>query len=208
VGQLFASFDDAWSSFLEREEPLESFHAGLPDRDATLPIWYIEPAGPVKDAAALIQESFAHLEAIAPPPRHFLHVTVSSLDFDLSPEQIESEIDKAAAAWRNIAPFRIVYPRLNCFHEAVIAEVVGDGPRTVLQHLYPDEDLSLFLPHCSLGYAREPIPPDDLRQALLPARETNLGAHEVRAIKLCLVPASRTTILSPWTVAASVPLAG
>jgi hypothetical protein len=55
---------------------------------------------------------------------------------------------------------------------------------------------------------REPIPPDDLRQALLPARETNLGAHEVRAIKLCLVPASRTTILSPWTVAASVPLAG
>jgi hypothetical protein len=208
VGRLFASFDDAWSYFLAREEPLESFHAGLPEPDATLAVWHIEPPGPVKDAAARVQQSFAHLRAIV--PRRAISSASPSNPWTSTrrPGEIEAEIETAAAAWQQIAPFRIAYPRLNCFHEAVVAEVAGDGPRALFQARYPDEDLSLFLPHCSLGYVREPTPPDDLRQAVLSLREMDLGAREVREVKLCLVPASRTTVLTPWTVAASVPLAG
>jgi hypothetical protein len=42
--------------------------------------------------------------------------------------------------------------------------------------------------------------PEPLRAAVLPLRETDLGEQEVDELLFCLVPASRQTILEPWTV--------
>ena len=63
-----------------------------------------------------------------------------------------------------------------------------------------------FLPHVSLAYTTAPGPVEDLRPRLVELRETNLGEQEVGDVALCLVPASRTTILEPWTVAGRVAL--
>ena len=52
----------------------------------------------------------------------------------------------------------------------------------------------------------EAAAPEPLRAALVPIRERPLGEQEVAAVDLCLVPASQTTVLEPWTLAGSVVL--
>jgi hypothetical protein len=62
IGDPFTSFDEAWAHFLARREPLESFHAALPeDENETVDVWLAVPREPVKAAAAEVQRSFAIL---------------------------------------------------------------------------------------------------------------------------------------------------
>jgi len=116
LGRLFDSYDEAWTYFLAREEPLESFFAALPeDESAELELWVVEPPAAVKAAVARVQDAFAHLEWIAPVPAHFLHIGLG--------------VERPATG----RPIEIDYRRVNCFHEAVVVE--AHAPLPGLPHL-------------------------------------------------------------------------
>ena len=167
--------------------------AALPgEEEARIAVWVVVPPPEVKAAAAEVQRAFAHLDWLAPVPEHFLHVTIGRAD-GAPPD-----------AWGEIEPFWVDYGRVNCFHEAVIGEVHGDGPRQLATALQPE--LETFLPHLSLAYVREPAPPEELRAALVPVRDRSLGEQLVDEVALVEVPFARTTLLQPWTVAARVRL--
>jgi 2'-5' RNA ligase len=165
--------------------------AALPDEDAArIAVWVVVPPPEVKAAAAEVQREFAHLDWLAPVPEHFLHVTIGRAD------------GAPPNAWDDIEPFQIDYEHVNCFHEAVIGEVHGDGPRQLATALRPG--LETFLPHLTLAYVREPAPPEELRAALLPVRDRSLGGQLVEEVALVEVPFAQTTLLQPWTVATRV----
>ena len=143
----------------------------------------------MKAAAVELQRTFAQLEWITPTPAHFMHVTIGHGGGD---------------SFAGIGPFEIAYRRVNCFNEAVVVEVAGDGPRRLAErHGVPGR---LFLPHLTVGYVRSANAPDRLREILPPLRNLNLGVQRVEEVVLCRVPAARTTILEPWTVVKSVQL--
>ena len=64
--------------------------------------------------------------------------------------------------------------------------------------------LDTFLPHLTLGVFNAPGDVASLRAALVPLRETVIGRQHVDEVTLCLIPASRTTILDAWEVVGSV----
>ncbi len=168
---------------------MESFYERLPeDEAATLDVWLIEPSAQVKAAAVAAQRAFAHLDWIVPTPSHFMHVTLGLGD--------------AGGDAAGVPQFEMGYGGINCFHEAVIAEVAGEGPRELAEALGHDGPLA----HLTLGYVREPTPPNALREALSEIRAAELGTQRVEEVLLCRVPASRTTVLQPWTVLERVPL--
>ena len=136
----------------------------------------------MKAAAAELQRAFAHLDWIERVPPHFLHITIGH---------------ESGGSLDGVEPFEIAFQRVTGFNEAVVVEVDGDGPRRLAERL---RKADLFLPHLTLGYVRRPGPPAELRTALVPLRDTELGTQRVEEVLLCRVPASRTTILRPWTV--------
>jgi 2'-5' RNA ligase len=182
IGDPFSDFGEAWAAFVAREE-LESFYANLPeDEDATLDVWLIEPPEAVKRAAAELQSAFAHLRWIVPTPFHFLHVMIAH-DTGVEPPVV--------------APFEVRYRRVNCFDDAVIVEAEGDGLWQLARGL---REVAFFLPHVSIGYVHRPGAQGQLRDALTPLREIELGMQQVDEVLRCRVPVSRTTILQPWRV--------
>lgn len=64
-----------------------------------------------------------------------------------------------------------------------------------------------YLAHVTIGSVKGENDPGLLREALIPLREVELGKQRVSEATLCLIPLSRTTVLSPWEVVGSVPLA-
>ena len=122
-------------------------------------------------------------------------------------DDIAAAVERAERAWAGVRPFDLGLRRINCFHDAVVVEAVGDGPRDLVTRLV-DAGLSrvaldTFLPHLTLGVF-EPGDPAPLREAVVPIREADLGRQSVTEATLCLLPASRTTILDPWEVVGSV----
>lgn len=183
MGKLFASFDEAWSHFLARRQPLESFYAELPDDpDATIVIWIAVPPERVVGAALRLQRAFAHFGWIAPLPRHFLHVTL-----------------RAGLDWAALGPFGAEYGPVGCFHDAVVAEVRAPAVEASVAD-------PLFRPHLSLGYFREPHDPEPLRQALSPLRDVTLGRGTVTAVQRVRVPVAKSRLLEPWTALETVDL--
>ena len=168
MGEPFTSFEDSWEYFLRRSEPLEDFFAGLEeDVDATLDGWLVEPPASVKRAAAGIQAALSHLDWLVPVPDHFLHVWVGLRD----------TIGDAWRSWGAVEPFTIAYTRVNCFHSAVVVEV--DGPLRPLVAGMPN-DTPDFLPHMTIGVARQAAAPDELRDVLRGLRDSKLGEQVVR----------------------------
>lgn len=163
-----------------------------------LRVWLIVPPEKVKLNARAIQTAFGELDWIAPLPDHFLHVSVA-VDQEL-------DVDAAARAWAGVAPFPIVYRRANCFHDAVIVEAHADGVATLVERALPETDLSLLLPHLSIGYVRRHESADRLRGALRPFREAELGSGIAEEVLLCDVPAAKATFMQPWRVVGSVTL--
>jgi len=203
VGRLFRSFDESWAHLLARDEPLENFVGGLPeDPRAAVAVWLVPVSAEGRRGLVRVREGLERLDWLRPLPDHFLHVTVAGLGFVEPETDVRDLVEGGRERLRGLAPFRLRFPRLNCFHEAVVAEAEGNGLQKAAQRLHGDVDL--FLPHLSLAYTTAPGPPGELRKALLPIRDTPLGVDDVREIQLCLVPASRTTILGPWTVAGRV----
>lgn len=147
-----------------------------------------------------IQESFRELDWIAPLPDHFFHVWVGATQ--------ELDLDAASRVWADVAPFPIVYRGANCFHDAAIIEAHTQGVAALVERGFPEANLSLLLPHMSIGYMRRSEAADPLRGALGPFHDVELGTGVADELLLCDVPVARSTFLQPWRVVGSVKLRG
>jgi 2'-5' RNA ligase len=167
-------------------------------RDAVDQMWLIFPPPEVTARALSVQQSFRAFDWIAPVPEHLLHVSVA--------EAVGVGVDHAERAWRDVEPFELAYRRANCFHDAAIIEVHGEGVAMLVERAFPQTDLSLLLPHMSVGYFRRSETPEQLRRALAPFRDVDLGTGIVDEVFLCEVPIAESTFLRPWRVLGSVKL--
>jgi len=188
MGAFFSSFDEAWSFFLGRTEPLEDFFAEFPDDDdACVKGWMVEPPAEIKAAAHRLQEALAQVTWLVPVPDHFLHVAIGLSD----------RIGDVAEEWEDLEAFPITYANVNCFHAAVVVEV--EGPMSQLVAGTPYDD-STFLPHMTLAVARQPAPPAELREVLATVRDAVLGRQVVDLLTCVRFPAGRSTLFRPWSV--------
>ena len=191
MGELFRSFDESWSHFLAREEPLESFVDGLPEGEsATVAVWLIALAPELAVRVGALQRRLPQVDWLRPLPPHFLHVTLAEHGFLDERSRVAELLEHGRDALRGLRRFRLAFPRLNCFHEAVVAEVEGETEalRDAAARLR-GSTAEPFLPHLSLAYTTASGPVAELRDALVRLRETHLGEQEVGAIQLCLVDA-------------------
>jgi 2'-5' RNA ligase len=196
VGRLFTSFESAWEHFLVRSEPLERFFDQFPlDHGIQAECWIVEPPDEVKRAAADVQSAFAGFDWIAPVPEHFLHVALGT------PEALT----RRPAQLRNSGAFDARYRRLNCFHSAIVVEVEAAQLHDFVEGTHVDA--VTFLPHMTIGVTREERDPDELRRALLPLRDADLGAGKVTELKRVRFPAAQETLLRAWSVVETIPLA-
>jgi len=180
VGERFTSFDDAWSSFLARSEPLESFFDEFPeDTSYVAEAWLVVPPPEVKREAVRLQSALEDVPGLVVVPHHFLHVSIGD----------GPDLDDL----RELGPFELRLAAVNCFPAAVVAEIDSteldrvDAPAT-------------FLPHLSLAYVEKPTAADPVRKAVLPLRDVSLGSFVVDELVRVQMPASRTAILQPWSV--------
>jgi hypothetical protein len=221
MARFFSSFDEAWRSFLEREEELEDFFAQFPEAECFLLGWLLPLDDRLMADVKRVQELLSRFDWITCQPGHFLHTWIASVALHSRPptsDAVKEIVERAQRAWAGVTTFEIAYPRINCFHTAVIAEVEGDGPRDLVTRLIETDywkglpaegamgavPLEAFLPHLTLGPFNRSHGPGPLREALIPVRETALGEQRVSEATLCLMPASRSTILRPWEVVASI----
>ena len=89
----------------------------------------------------------------------------------------------------------LTYARVNCFPTAVVVEVSGL------------DATSTMLPHLTLAITTRAAPPDELRAALEPLRETVLGRQRVEESIRVSFPLSRERLFEPWTAHERVPVA-
>jgi 2'-5' RNA ligase len=212
VGRFFASFAEAWQFFLARDEPLEDFFAAFPEGESYVLCWLLAFDRDLVPPIRTAQRAFAMLDWVTPQPEHFLHTSIASVSVSShvpTTDEISSAAERARHAWSGVEPFEVQYRRVNCFHDAAVVEVAGTGPRALVERLVAagavdTVDPSVFLAHVTIGMFREPADPSALRDALLPLRELDVGVQRIVGADLCSVPASRTTILTPWTVSERV----
>jgi len=88
----------------------------------------------------------------------------------------------------------------------VILEAHTAGIAALVERGFPDADLSLLLPHLSIGYTRRGAAADRLREPLRRYRDVELGSGIADEVLLCEVPIAKSTILRPWKVIGSVKL--
>jgi hypothetical protein len=182
VGEQFTSFDDAWSSFLARTEPLESFFDEFPDDPAVVAdAWLIVPPPEVKREALRVEGVLEGISGLRIVPHHFLHVSLRGTH--------GPDLEQLLA----LGPFELRIAKLNCLNTAVVAE----GASEELDRVDAPET---FLPHLSLAYVETPIAADPVREALLSLREASIGTFVVSELLRVRMPAGRTTVLEPWTV--------
>ena len=211
AGKLFESFDESWQSFLGRREPLESF---LDEVSADVPAgtravaWLLRPDAETRKRAIVAQDSLPLFRWLHRLDASFLHVFVGPVAWE-GDTDLAAELARGRAALAEITPFELRVPRLTCFHSAIVAE--GEPRERVVdlhERLFPGRDTDSLLPHMTLTVFTEPADPGSLRAALVPLRDTDLGAFVVSEVALCLVPWTRATVLTPWEVAGVAPLVG
>jgi hypothetical protein len=211
MGESFTSFEANWLHFLQRDEPLEVFSDQFPESPCVLAGWFIALDPALWPAMEALQRSLRPVDWLRPYPVHLQHLWIGSLGWATSwpTEAIEKWVEQGREALRDLGTFAVDLPRLNCFHNAVVAEAAGDGGHVAeLAHrLLPEEDLSTFLPHLAVALPTAAGDPRELREILVPLRESHLGRQAVDHVRLGLVPLSRCDVLQPWTVPASIRLA-
>ena len=185
--------------------------------------WLIRFDQSLVPAVREVQAAFSRLEWIVPQPSYFLHISLGGVAFGRrrpTGQEIASALERARRVWASASGFEVTYRRINCFHNAVVAEVEGDGPRLLVEKLVEDNywgnvqvdaplaavRLETYLPHLTIGSIKGANDPGLLKEVLIPLRDQELGKQRVTEASLCLIPASRTTILSPWEVVGSVAL--
>jgi hypothetical protein len=155
--------------------------------------WIVEPSQQVKVAAARIQESLRRFDWIDVVPDHFLHVWLGT------PERL----GEAPRRWVDFEPFEVGFPRVNCFHDAVVVEVSGPVRRLIGG---TQNDLPEFLPHMTVAVTRLERDAGELRKVLVRLRETDLGLQTVNETRLVRFPAAQSTLFRPWKVVETVRL--
>ena len=139
--------------------------------------------------------------------RHFLHVAIA-LRGRMDDIDVDAELARGATALAGVPAFVARFPRLNCFHTAVVAEAEPRDAFVELgRRLDPGVDETTELPHLTLAVFTRATAAAELRGALVATRETSLGELLVDEVQLVSVPASRRTILSPWRPLGRVRLA-
>jgi hypothetical protein len=182
VGELFTSFDDAWSHFVAREEPLESFFDQFPEDDSVeAEGWVVVPPTDVKREVLRLQAALEDVPGLEPIPQHFLHVWLRGRD--------GADVEALARG----DPFPLAYRNVNCFHTAVFVEAQAQQLEDVAA---PPE----FLPHMTIAVVRGRPEVAPVRAAVTPLRDTDLGTHVVDELTRIAFPAGRTTVLQPWSV--------
>ncbi len=149
--------------------------------------WIVEPSREAKAAVAGLQESLRSFEWLQLVPEHFLHVWLG----------VPERLGEAPQRWPEVAPFEVRYPRVNCFHSAVVVEVTQPMRRLVAE---TQNDLPQFLPHMTVAVTRVEHLAEELRDTLTPLRETDVGVQTVSETKLVRFPAAQSTLFQPWEV--------
>lgn len=176
-------------------EPLEWFFDDFPkDEGFVAEGWVVDPPSEIKQAALGLQGVFASLEWLTPVPEHFLHVWLGGA----------TSVGRWPHELRRSGAFDAVYQRVNCFHSAVVVEVQAPQLRQLIAGT--QIDASTFLPHMTIGVTQEEHDPRELRTALLPLRNAELGDGKVTELTRIRFPAAQTTLLQPWTVIEMVSL--
>ena len=210
MGRLFATFAEAWEFFLAREEPLESFFADLPEGESYVLAWLLGFDAALVPRIQVVQRAFGQLPWITPQPAHFLHTSIAAVSVSRAKPnnaEIRAVVERAQEVWSGVPTFEVEYARVNCFHDAVVVEAAGAGPRILALRLVEagyEINPTVFLPHVTIGAFNAPADPSPLREALVPLRDSVIGKQQIVDAQLCVVPASRTTILSPWEVVGRV----
>lgn len=223
--RLFTSFDEAWRFFLNRKEKLADFFAPFPQEETFLLGWLIQLDDALVPAVQQAKDALLQFDWITPQPDHFLHTWLGGVA--LAPrrptrDEIGFALERAERAWATADGFNVSYGPINCFHSAIVVEVEGDGPRTLVSKLIetgywndlpiegalPGVPIETFLAHLTIGTVKKPSDPAPLRDVLARLREARLGRQRITRASLCVIPASRTTILDPWEVVGSVVLGG
>jgi 2'-5' RNA ligase len=176
LGEYFDSFEEAWSFFLERAEPLEDFFEEFTGGAFVGEAWLIVPSPEIKRAALAVQSELEALDWLTLVPHHFLHV---SLTMD------------AASAFDE--PVELEYARVGCFHTAVVVEV--DSPQLHALDPHPK-----FLPHMTVAVVTGTSRVDELREILAAHRDDAFGTQRVDEIVRVWVELSREHVFEPWTV--------
>jgi hypothetical protein len=148
----------------------------------------IEPSPAVKAGALRIQEHLRHLAWLAPIPDHFLHVWFGEARV----------LGERTKSWAGGGSPEIEYRNVNCLHSAVVVEAHAPGLARMIEGTGLDADT--FLPHLTIAVTREEHDPEELRELLIPLRETNIATEAAAEVKRVRVPAARTTFLQPWEV--------
>lgn len=211
MGELFTSFAASWQYFLQRGEPLEVFGDQFSESPGVLAGWYIafDPAlGPEMEH---VQHALRPVAWLQPYPVAMQHIWLGSIGWGTSwpSEVIDGWLAHGREVLCGLRSFAVTYPRLNCFHNAIVAEVKDEGGQLaeLAKRLGSDENLATFLPHLAVALPTEAGDPQELRDALVPLRETSLGQQAVETIRLGLVPLRRHDVLQPWTVPGAIELA-
>lgn len=206
IGKWFESYEEAWSCFLARDEPLEDFWSNLSEADSSfLAGWLIKPPAAVKDAVSPLLVRLAELAGVSAVPGHFAHVWIHGVAEDPDPARVIELVAAARDGWASADGFDIAFRCANCFHDAAVVEAHTEGVAQLLQALNPKADLRVVLPHMTVAYLRSPLP-GPLRAALQDFRDQDFGTFHVHDVNLCLVPIARSTFLRPWEVAATISL--
>ena len=210
MGEFFTSFEASWQSFLSRDEPLEVFSDQFPASPELLAGWFIALDPALWPATEALQRALAPITWLRPYPVRLQHLWLGSLGWGASwsDATIERRLEQGREALDGLARFTLRFPRLNCFHTAVVAEAEADDDRLadLARRLAPHEDTATFLPHLAVSLATAPGDPRELRDVLVPLRDTSLGHQVVDAVSLGVVPLGQQDFLRPWTVPGSVAL--
>ena len=210
AGKLFESFDESWQSFLERREPLESFLDEVP---ADVPAgnravaWLLRPDEATEARAVAVQESLPELAWLRRLDASFLHVFVGPVAWE-GDVDVAAELERGRTVLADVEPFELSVPRLTCFHTAVVAEIAPrERVANLHERLFPSHVATPLLLHMTLAVFTDPAPPEPLRDALVPLRDTDLGTFRVSEVALCLIPWTLATVLTPWELAGVAPFA-
>lgn len=198
MGWFFSSFDEAWAAFLERDEPLEDFFAGFPEKEAYLTVWLALPSPAVQAEATAVQQALAEIEGLRPTPAHWLHVS-------LGPGR-EDDLDRVRTRLRDFGSFNVEYGPATCFHDALVLEVHSDRMTDLARTIDPERDLELFLPHVSIAYVSGTPEPGPSREKLIQLRNRPPVGEQISDVQLCVVPVMRSKLLTPWRVVSVLPL--
>ena len=128
MGRFFTSFDEAWQFFLHRDNALEDFFDAFPEEKNVVLAWLLRLDPNLGDAVARVQGALSHLDWVTPLRPDFLHVALSIVARD-------DAVGEAQRAWADVRPFDLHIRRINCFHDAVVAETDDECPRELVTRL-------------------------------------------------------------------------